>query len=172
MIGRITGLLAKKAAPQVLIDVNGVGYEIDVPMSTLYQLPPEGQSVTLVTHLAIKEDAHTLYGFASATERAAFRELLKVSGIGPPDVLQAHPELTPWCSVQELQTDNEQLWLMQQYPSLLPQLNLQSPLMQWMVAARKDSLDSEVIERMPKSAALKHTLQMAKKRPLRSGGRV
>ena len=82
MIGRITGLLAKKAAPQVLIDVNGVGYEIDVPMSTLYQLPPEGQSVTLVTHLAIKEDAHTLYGFASATERAAFRELLKVSGIG------------------------------------------------------------------------------------------
>ena len=90
----------------------------------------------------------------------------------PPDVLQAHPELTPWCSVQELQTDNEQLWLMQQHPSLLPQLNLQSPLMQWMVAARKDSLDSEVIDRMPKSAALKHTLQMAKKRPLRAGGRV
>lgn len=82
MIGRITGLLAKKAPPQVLIDVNGVGYEIDVPMSTLYQLPPEGQSVTLVTHLAIKEDAHTLYGFSSTTERAAFRELLKVSGIG------------------------------------------------------------------------------------------
>lgn len=82
MIGCITGLLAKKAPPQVLIDVNGVGYEIDVPMSTLYQLPPEGQSVTLVTHLAIKEDAHTLYGFASSTERAAFRELLKVSGIG------------------------------------------------------------------------------------------
>ena len=90
----------------------------------------------------------------------------------PPDVLLAHPELAPWCSVQELQTDNEQLWLMQQYPSLLPQLNLQSPLMQWMVAARKDSLDSEVIERMPKSTALKHTLQMAKKRPLRAGGRA
>lgn len=90
----------------------------------------------------------------------------------PPEVLQTHPELAPWCSVQELQTDSEQLWLMQQHPSLLPQLNLQSPLMQWMVAARKDSLDSEVIERMPKSAALKHTLQLAKRRPQRTGGRA
>lgn len=90
----------------------------------------------------------------------------------PPEVLQAHPGLAPWCSVQELQSDNEQLWLMQQHPSLLPQLNLQSPLMQWMMAARKDSLDSEVLDRMPKSAALKQTLQMAKKRPLRAGGRA
>ena len=90
----------------------------------------------------------------------------------PSHVLQAQPELAPWCAVQDLQSDAEQLWLMQQHPQLLVQLELKNPLMQWMVAARKDSLDSEVIERMPKSSALKHTLQMAKKRPLRAGGRA
>lgn len=89
----------------------------------------------------------------------------------PPELLQAHPELAPWCSVQDLQSDSEQLWLLQQHPALLPQLHLQSPLMQWMVAARKDSLDSEVIDRMPKSAALKQTLLMARKRPSRAGVR-
>jgi len=82
MIGRITGLLAAKQPPQVLVDVNGVGYEIDVPMSTFYNLPAVGEKVSLLTHLAIREDAHLLYGFGSETERAAFRELLKVSGIG------------------------------------------------------------------------------------------
>ena len=90
----------------------------------------------------------------------------------PPELLKSHPGLAPWCSVQELQTDDEQLWLMQQHPALLPRLNLQSPLMQWMVAARKDSLDSEVIERMPKSAALKQSLLMARKRPGRPGVRT
>ena len=74
--------------------------------------------------------------------------------------------------MQELRSEAEQLWLMQQHPGLLPRLNLQSPLMQWMVAARKDSLDSEVIERMPKSAALKQTLVMARKRPGRAGVRT
>ncbi|MEW6590270.1 MAG: Holliday junction branch migration protein RuvA [Pseudomonadota bacterium] len=82
MIGRITGLLAAKQPPQVLVDVGGVGYEIDVPMSTFYNLPAVGEKVSLLTHLAIREDAHLLYGFGSETERAAFRELLKVSGIG------------------------------------------------------------------------------------------
>jgi Holliday junction DNA helicase RuvA len=82
MIGRITGTLAAKQPPQVLVDVNGVGYEIDVPMSTFYNLPAIGEKVSLLTHLAIREDAHLLYGFGSETERAAFRELLKVSGIG------------------------------------------------------------------------------------------
>ena len=89
----------------------------------------------------------------------------------PSHVLQAQPELAPWCSVQELQSEAEQLWLMQQYPQLLPQLKLQSPLMQWMVAARKDSVDAEVLERMPKSAALVQALKLAKKRPMRTGGR-
>lgn len=82
VIGRIVGTLAAKQPPQVLVDVNGVGYEIDVPMSTFYNLPAVGEKVSLLTHLAIREDAHLLYGFGSETERAAFRELLKVSGIG------------------------------------------------------------------------------------------
>jgi len=82
MIGRITGTLAAKQPPQVLVEVGGVGYEIDVPMSTFYNLPALGEKVSLLTHLAIREDAHLLYGFGSEVERAAFRELLKVSGIG------------------------------------------------------------------------------------------
>src|SRR5512139_2807905 len=82
MIGRICGILAAKHPPQVLVDANGVGYEIDVPMSTFYNLPALGEKVCLLTHLAIREDAHLLYGFGSEVERAAFRELLKVSGIG------------------------------------------------------------------------------------------
>jgi len=82
MIGRIIGTLAAKQPPQVLVDVNGMGYEIDVPMSTFYNLPALGEKVSLLTHHAIREDAHLLYGFGSEIERAAFRELLKVSGIG------------------------------------------------------------------------------------------
>jgi holliday junction DNA helicase RuvA len=82
MIGRITGTLLEKNPPQIVIDVHGVGYEIDVPMSSFYGLPATGQAVALFTHLAIREDGHFLYGFATADERAAFRQLLKVSGIG------------------------------------------------------------------------------------------
>lgn len=82
MIGRITGTLLEKAPPVVCIDVGGVGYEIDVPMSTLYNLPDTGAKVTLYTHLAVREDAHTLYGFSTPAERAAFRLLIKVTGIG------------------------------------------------------------------------------------------
>ncbi len=82
VIGRITGILAAKQPPQVLVEVNGVGYELDVPMSTFYTLPAIGEKVSMLTHLAIREDAHLLYGFGSEIERAAFRELLKVSGIG------------------------------------------------------------------------------------------
>ncbi|MGB3289401.1 MAG: Holliday junction branch migration protein RuvA [Burkholderiaceae bacterium] len=82
MIGRITGILLEKAPPVVCIDVGGVGYEIDVPMSTLYKLPENGAKVSLYTHLTVREDAHTLYGFSSAGERSAFRALIKVTGIG------------------------------------------------------------------------------------------
>ncbi|KON82001.1 Holliday junction branch migration protein RuvA [Azoarcus sp. PA01] len=82
MIGRITGILLEKNPPQIVVDTHGVGYEIDVPMSTFYGLPATGESLSLFTHLAIREDGHFLYGFASADERAAFRQLLKVSGIG------------------------------------------------------------------------------------------
>lgn len=82
MIGRLSGKLLAKHPPQVLLDVQGVGYEIDVPMSTLYQLPPTGTEVTLLTHLIVREDAHQLYGFATEAERAAFRQLLRISGVG------------------------------------------------------------------------------------------
>jgi len=82
MISRITGVLLENIPPTVCVDVHGVGYEIDVPMSTLYRLPEVGAKVTLFTHLAVREDAHTLYGFASAAERTAFRALIKVSGVG------------------------------------------------------------------------------------------
>ncbi|MDH2239879.1 Holliday junction branch migration protein RuvA [Pigmentiphaga sp. GD03639] len=82
MIGRLTGTLVEKQPPTVCLDVNGVGYELDVPMSTLYSLPELGARVTLLTHLAIREDAHVLYGFGTAAERATFRELIKVSGVG------------------------------------------------------------------------------------------
>lgn len=82
MIGRLTGTLLEKNPPQILVDVHGLGYEVDVPMSTFYGLPASGQAVSLHTHLAIREDGHFLYGFATIEERAAFRQLLKVSGIG------------------------------------------------------------------------------------------
>jgi len=82
MIGRLTGQLAQKNPPQILLDVHGVGYEIDVPMSTFYNLPETGQSATLLTHLAVREDGHFLYGFLTESERFAFRQLLKISGIG------------------------------------------------------------------------------------------
>lgn len=83
MIGRITGTLLEKNPPQVVIDAHGVGYEIDVPMSTFYSLPKIGENVALLTHLVVREDAHLLYGFGSAEERVTFRTLLKVSGVGP-----------------------------------------------------------------------------------------
>ncbi len=83
MIGRLAGLLAEKSPPHVLIEVHGVGYEVDVPMSTFYNLPALGERVTLLTHFVVREDAQLLYGFLSAAERTTFRELVKISGIGP-----------------------------------------------------------------------------------------
>ena len=82
MIGRISGKLIARHPPQVIVDVQGIGYEIDVPMSTFYQLPATGSDVTLFTHLLVREDAHLLYGFASEQERHDFRQLLKISGVG------------------------------------------------------------------------------------------
>jgi holliday junction DNA helicase RuvA len=83
MIGRLSGQLAEKTPPHVLIDVHGVGYEVDVPMSTFFNLPGLGEAVVLLTHTVVREDAHLLYGFLTAEERATFRELIKISGIGP-----------------------------------------------------------------------------------------
>ncbi len=83
MIGRIQGTLLLKQAPDLLVDVQGVGYEIHAPMTTIYQLPEVGQEVTLLTHFVVREDAQLLYGFADQRERRLFRTLIKVNGVGP-----------------------------------------------------------------------------------------
>src|SRR6185436_16645278 len=83
MIGKLTGTLSDKNPPQVLVDCHGVGYEVDVPMSTYYNLPAVGDKISLLTHFVVREDAQILYGFGSAGEREAFRQLIKISGVGP-----------------------------------------------------------------------------------------
>ena len=98
MIGRIRGVLLEKLPPTICVDVGGLGYEIDVPMSTLYKLPEVGAEVVLHTHLQVRDDAHVLYGFSSASERSAFRALIKVTGIGARTALA----LLSGMSVEEL----------------------------------------------------------------------
>ncbi|MCU9945841.1 Holliday junction branch migration protein RuvA [Pseudomonas solani] len=83
MIGRLRGTLAEKQPPHLILDVNGVGYELEVPMTTLYRLPSTGEPVTLHTHLVVREDAHLLYGFFEKRERELFRELIRLNGVGP-----------------------------------------------------------------------------------------
>lgn len=83
MIGRLSGMLLEKRPPLVLIDVQGVGYEVDVPMSSFYNLPAVGERVTLLTHFVVREDAQLLYGFLTAKERDAFRVLIRITGVGP-----------------------------------------------------------------------------------------
>jgi holliday junction DNA helicase RuvA len=83
MIGKLTGTLIEKNPPQVIVDCGGVGYEVDVPMSTFYNLPGLGEKISLLTHFVVREDAQILFGFGSAQERATFRQLIKISGVGP-----------------------------------------------------------------------------------------
>src|SRR5256885_271851 len=83
MIGKLTGTLLEKNPPEVLVDCGGVGYEVQVPMSTFYNLPASGAKVSLLTHFVVREDAQLLYGFGTHSERQAFRELIKITGIGP-----------------------------------------------------------------------------------------
>ena len=83
MIGRLTGTLLEKQPPQIVVDVAGVGYEVDVPMSSFYNLPASGEKVNLFTHFVVREDAQQLFGFLTLKERAAFRELIRISGVGP-----------------------------------------------------------------------------------------
>jgi Holliday junction DNA helicase RuvA len=99
VIGRISGVILEKHPPQVVVDVQGIAYEVDVPMSTFYQLPATGARVTLHTHLLVREDAHLLFGFGSEGEREAFRQLLKISGIGARTALAVLSGMT----VEELQ---------------------------------------------------------------------
>jgi holliday junction DNA helicase RuvA len=95
MIGRLHGRMAEKNPPFVLVDVNGVGYEVQVPMSTFYDLPDLGQPVQLLTHLIVREDAHLLFGFLKSEERLAFLQLIKISGVGPRTALALLSGLTP-----------------------------------------------------------------------------
>ena len=83
MIGSLRGILLSKAPPQLVLEVGGVGYEVEAPMSTFYTLPPVGRELKLLTHLVVREDAHVLYGFATGEERHLFRDLLRVTGVGP-----------------------------------------------------------------------------------------
>lgn len=106
MIGRLSGLLAEKNPPEILIDCHGVGYEVSVPMSTFYQLPATGEAVQVLTHFVVREDAQVLYGFLTAAERAAFRQLIRISGVGPRTALavlsgMSVAELTQAVSLQE-----------------------------------------------------------------------
>ena len=98
MIGRIQGTLIANNPPRLIIDCHGVGYEVDVPMSTLYQMPSLGQQVTLLTHFVVREDAQQLFGFATDSEREAFRALIKISGVGARTALS----LLSGMSVEEL----------------------------------------------------------------------
>jgi holliday junction DNA helicase RuvA len=106
MIGRLTGLLAEKTPPQLLLDVHGVGYEVDVPMSSFYNLPGLGEKVTLLTHFIVREDAQVLFGFLTHEERSTFRQLIKISGVGPRTALSilsglSVAELTQAVTLQE-----------------------------------------------------------------------
>jgi Holliday junction DNA helicase RuvA len=106
MIGRLSGVLLDKNPPQITVEAAGVGYEVEVPMSTFYGLPGAGERVTLLTHLVVREDAHLLYGFATESERRAFRQLLKISGVGARTALavlsgMSVPELIDAVAMQE-----------------------------------------------------------------------
>src|SRR5690242_15448077 len=106
MIGRLSGKLVEKNPPQILLDVQGVAYEVDVPMSTFYNLPNLGEALTLFTHLVVREDAHLLFGFGSENERRAFRQLIRISGIGARTALSvlsglSVPELAQAVTMQD-----------------------------------------------------------------------
>ncbi len=106
MIGRLSGILLEKNPPQLLVDCNGVGYEVGVPMSTFYNLPGLGEKIVLLTHLTVREDAHLLYGFGTAEERNVFKQLIKISGVGARTALSilsgmSVPDLAQAITLQE-----------------------------------------------------------------------
>lgn len=102
MIGQLRGTILEKQPPQLVVDVQGVGYEVDAPMSTFYALPDVGQPVTLYTHLIVREDAHLLFGFATRDERTLFKSLLKVNGVGPRLALTVLSSVSPEMFVQSV----------------------------------------------------------------------
>jgi len=106
MIGRLRGVLVKKEPPVLLVDVGGVGYELEAPMTTFYDLPATGETVTLHTHLVVREDAHLLFGFAREAQRRLFRGLLKVNGVGPRVALSILSGLSDNEFVQAIQQED------------------------------------------------------------------
>jgi len=106
MIGSLLGVLTIKAPPQLLLEVGGVGYELEAPMSTFYDLPALGERVRLLTHLVVREDAHVLYGFATESERLLFRSLLKVAGVGPRTALAILSGVTSAAFAQAVQAQD------------------------------------------------------------------
>ena len=110
MIGRIRGILAQKQPPDILVEVGGVGYELQVPMTTLFQLPELGSEVTLVTHFVVREDAQLLYGFIDERDRALFRQLIKVSGVGPKLALTILSGMDASSFARCVQRDDELYW--------------------------------------------------------------
>jgi Holliday junction DNA helicase RuvA len=106
MIGRLRGVLVKKEPPALLVDVGGIGYELEAPMTTFYDLPPAGETVTLYTHLVVREDAHLLFGFARESQRRLFRGLLKVNGVGPRVALAVLSGLSDEEFVQAIQRED------------------------------------------------------------------
>ena len=106
MIGRLRGILLEKQAPDVLLEVGGVGYEVQLPLTSFYQFPELGQEVVLYTHFVVREDAQLLYGFHSATERALFRQLIKANGVGPKLALTILSGLTADDFVRCVQLDD------------------------------------------------------------------
>jgi Holliday junction DNA helicase RuvA len=106
MIGRLRGVLVKKEPPALLVDVAGIGYELEAPMTTFYDLPPAGETVTLYTHLVVREDAHLLFGFARESQRRLFRGLLKVNGVGPRVALAVLSGLSDEEFVQAIQRED------------------------------------------------------------------
>ncbi|MFN7098144.1 MAG: Holliday junction branch migration protein RuvA, partial [Gammaproteobacteria bacterium] len=100
MISQLRGILIEKSPPEVILDINGIGYELTVPMSTFYKLPDVGQVIQLLTHLTIREDAHQLYGFFTVAERKLFRSLIKVNGVGPKLALAVLSSIEPDMFVQ------------------------------------------------------------------------
>ena len=106
MIGQLRGIILEKQAPLLIIDVNGIGYEVFAPMSTFYYLPDEGESTTLFTHMVVREDAQLLYGFYQKRERSLFRSLIKVNGVGPKLALTILSGIEPDAFVQCVQQNN------------------------------------------------------------------
>jgi Holliday junction DNA helicase RuvA len=106
MIGRLHGTILEKQPPELVLDVNGVGYEVSVPMSTFYRLPETGQEITLYTHFTVREDAHHLFGFSTLSERKLFRSLIKVNGVGPKLALTILSSIDPDTFVQSIVDNN------------------------------------------------------------------